>query len=206
MTVQNTDAALGEQQHLDGQKNATAAEKKPKSEHRWIWFVTGPTACGKTTVAKGLAENLNLTYVEGDDYHPKANVEKMSRGEPLTDADRAGWLQALAEHETAKPPTSSSPHLVITCSALKRHYRDILRLGSEHAGDLRIRFIFLQAPEEVLMERAHNRKGHFAKENLVHSQFMILEMPDPTKPKEEGGEPDVLIVNVGEKEKGVEEV
>ncbi|EAA33565.2 carbohydrate kinase [Neurospora crassa] len=206
MTVQNTDAALGEQQHLGDQQNSTAAEKKPKNEHRWIWFVTGPTACGKTTVAKALAENLNLTYVEGDDYHPKANVEKMSRGEPLTDADRAGWLQALAEHETAKPPTSSSPHLVITCSALKRHYRDILRLGSEHAGDLRIRFIFLQAPEEVLTERAHNRKGHFAKENLVHSQFTILEMPDPTKPKEEGGEPDVLVVNVGEKEKGVEEV
>ncbi|KAK3484852.1 P-loop containing nucleoside triphosphate hydrolase protein [Neurospora hispaniola] len=231
MTVQNTDAALGEQHHLGDQQNATAAEKKPKNEHRWIWFVTGPTACGKTTIAKALAENLNLTYVEGDDptydlactltaryrlctfpypvlrrpYHPNANVEKMSRGEPLTDADRAGWLQALAEHETAKPPTSSSPHLVITCSALKRHYRDILRLGSEHAGDLRIRFIFLQAPEEVLTERAHNRKGHFAKENLVHSQFTILEMPDPTKPKEEGGEPDVLVVDVG-KEKGVEEV
>ncbi|KAJ4418739.1 hypothetical protein N0V85_001319, partial [Neurospora sp. IMI 360204] len=118
----------------------------------------------------------------------------MSRGEPLTDADRAGWLQALAEHETAKPPTSSSPHLVITCSALKRHYRDILRLGSEHAGDLRIRFIFLSAPEDVLKKRAQERKGHYARENLVHSQFEVLEEPDPKKREEEGGEPDVLVV------------
>ncbi|KAK3338741.1 P-loop containing nucleoside triphosphate hydrolase protein [Neurospora tetraspora] len=197
----DTDAALDG--HLRDQ-NGTA-EKKPKNEHRWIWFVTGPTACGKTTVAKALAKNLNFTYVEGDNYHPKANVEKMSRGEPLTDADRAGWLQALAEHETAAPPTSkSSPHLVITCSALKRHYRDILRLGSEHAGDLRVRFIFLSAPEKVLRERAQKRKGHFAGENLVHSQFNILEMPDPKKEEEEGGEKDVLVVDVDGR--GVEEV
>lgn len=67
MTFQNTDAALGEQHHLGDQQSATAPEKKPKIEHRWIWFVTGPTACGKTTIAKALAENLNLTYVEGDD-------------------------------------------------------------------------------------------------------------------------------------------
>lgn len=132
----------------------------------------------------------------------------MSRGEPLTDADRAGWLQALAEHETAAPPTSSSPHLVITCSALKRHYRDILRLGSENAGDLRIRFIFLLAPEEVLRERAEKRKGHFAGANLVRSQFKILEMPRPDLKEEEGGEheggeKDVIVVDV---DRGVEEV
>ncbi|KAK3946949.1 P-loop containing nucleoside triphosphate hydrolase protein [Pseudoneurospora amorphoporcata] len=200
MADRDTDAALGG--HLRDQ-NATA-EKKPKNEHRWIWFVTGPTACGKTTVAKALAKNLHFTYVEGDDYHPKANVEKMSRGEPLTDADRAGWLQALAEHETAAPPTSSSsPHLVITCSALKRHYRDILRAGSEHAGDLRIRFIFLNAPEEVLRERAMKRKGHFAGANLVRSQFETLEMPDPNKKEEEGGEGDVVVVDV---DRGPEEV
>lgn len=142
--------------------------------------------------------------MEGDDYHPKANVDKMSRGEPLTDDDRAGWLQALAEHETAAPPTSSSPHLVITCSALKRHYRDILRLGGEHAGDLRIRFIFLSAPEEVLRDRAEKRKGHFAGKELVHSQFEILEMPDPEKDDAEGGEKDVIVMDVNRSVEDVE--
>ncbi|KAK3399617.1 P-loop containing nucleoside triphosphate hydrolase protein [Sordaria brevicollis] len=197
----DTSAALGG--HLRDQ-NATA-EKKPKNEHRWIWFVTGPTACGKTTVAKALARELGFTFVEGDDYHPKANVEKMSHGEPLTDSDRAGWLQALAEHETAAPPTSSSssPHLVITCSALKRHYRDILRLGAKHAGDLRIRFIFLSAPEEVLRQRAEKRKGHFAGAGLVKSQVEVLEMPDPD-PKKEGGEGDVVVVDVDRDVESVE--
>ncbi|KAK1758784.1 putative gluconokinase [Echria macrotheca] len=156
--------------------------------HRWIWFVTGPTACGKTTIAKALAADLGFTFVEGDDYHPKANVEKMSRGEPLTDADRAGWLEALRDHETVQPSDpSSSPHLVMTCSALKRHYRDVLREGGERAGNLRIRFVFLDAPEEVLVRRAAERKGHFAGPNLVHSQFAVLERPG----EDEG---DVLVV------------
>ena len=92
--------------------------------HRWIWFVTGATACGKTTIARALAANLHFTFLEGDTYHPKANVEKMSRGEPLTDADREGWLEALRDHETVQPSDPNAlPHLVITCSALKRHYR-----------------------------------------------------------------------------------
>ncbi|KAK3937761.1 P-loop containing nucleoside triphosphate hydrolase protein [Diplogelasinospora grovesii] len=158
---------------------------------RWIWFVTGPTACGKTTIAKLMAQRLNFTFLEGDDYHPKANVEKMSRGEPLTDEDRVGWLEALKDHETVQPPAGESPHLVVTCSALKRHYRDVLREGSEHAENLRIHFIFLDAPEDVLAKRAAERTGHFAKANLVHSQFQALERPDPMH-----DEPDVIIVDV----------
>ncbi|KAM7216801.1 P-loop containing nucleoside triphosphate hydrolase protein [Rhypophila decipiens] len=167
------------------QTNGRIPEHEQK---RWIWFITGPTACGKTTIAKALAEKLNFTFVEGDDYHPKANVEKMSRGEPLTDSDRAGWLEALRDHETAIPPEGESPHLVMTCSALKRHYRDVLREGAKNAGSLRIRFVFLDAPEEVLVQRAGLRQGHFAKANLVHSQFEALERPD--------GEKDVVVVGV----------
>lgn len=120
----------------------------------------------------------------------------MHRGEPLTDADRQGWLLALRDHETAHPPGENTRHLVITCSALKRQYRDILREGSEQSPNLRVRFIFLIAPEEVLKKRARERKGHFAGEVLVHSQFESLEMPG-------GDEVDVVSVDVN---KGLGEV
>lgn len=179
------------------------------ASHRWIWFVTGPTACGKTTVGKFIAEKLNITFLEGDDvsatatldlqssemiliptqFHPKANLDKMSRGEALTDADRADWLEALRDHESIQTPPGKAPHLVMTCSALKRKYRDLLRAGSAHAGNLQIRFVFLDAPEEVLVKRAAERKGHFAGPNLVHSQFRDLERPGPD-------EPDVITVDV----------
>jgi gluconokinase len=193
------------------------AETDKHHGHRWIWFITGPTACGKTTLAKALANDLNFTFVEGDDvrlvpplsapcqaltryqYHPKANVAKMSRGEPLTDADRQGWLEALRDHETAVPSDPKAPpHLLMTCSALKRHYRDVLREGGQHARNLRIRFVFLEAPEEVLARRAAQRKGHFAGPNLVHSQFEALE-----KPGED--EPDVLVVDVSD-DRSIEDV
>ncbi|KAK0627327.1 hypothetical protein B0T14DRAFT_134865 [Immersiella caudata] len=82
--------------------------------HRWIWFATGPAACGKTTIAKALAEDLHFTFLEGDDYHPKANIDKMSRGDLMTDEDRKGWLEALRDHETAQPSgPNGPPHLVL---------------------------------------------------------------------------------------------
>ena len=102
----------------------------------------------------------------------------MSRGEPLTDADRAGWLVALRQHEASPPAASgasTSPHLVMTCSALKRAYRDVLRLGD--AGNVRVRFVFLDAPEEELTKRAAERKGHYAGPGLLKSQFEALERP-----------------------------
>lgn len=113
----------------------------------------------------------------------------MHRGEPLTDADRRGWLAALRDHENAHPPDQKSLHLVMTCSALKRQYRDILREGSARSPNLRIRFVYLDAPEAVLTRRAAERKGHFAGANLVHSQFDSLEVPG----QDEG---DVYRVNV----------
>ncbi|KAI3395833.1 hypothetical protein diail_846 [Diaporthe ilicicola] len=164
--------------------------QKPTVERpRYVIFFTGATACGKSTVAKHVADNLNLTFLEGDDFHPKANVEKMHHGQALTDEDRQGWLEALRDHENTHPPGATSLHLVMTCSALKRHYRDILREGSEQARNLRVRFVFLDAPEDVLTTRAAARKGHFAGSNLVHSQFESLEPP-------ELDENDVFTVNV----------
>lgn len=151
---------------------------KPVSPgHRWILFVSGPTASGKTTIAKYLADKLKLKFVEGDDFHPKTNIEKMHRGEPLTDQDRKSWLEALRDHASVHPRGPGSEHLVITCSALKRMYRDLLRQGSDEAGDVRIHFLHLDAPEHVLRERAAARKGHFAGPDLVRTQFEALERP-----------------------------
>lgn len=175
---------------------------KPTEENpRYVFFFTGPTACGKSTIAKHVADRFNFSFLEGDDvrpqpppltpsltnppqltpsqFHPQANVDKMHRGEPLTDDDRRGWLHALRDHENEHPVAAGEKtrHLVITCSALKRQYRDILREGSEQSPNLRVRFVFLNAPEEVLRKRARERKGHFAGEVLVHSQFLSLEIP-----------------------------
>ncbi|KAK0747053.1 P-loop containing nucleoside triphosphate hydrolase protein [Schizothecium vesticola] len=137
-------------------------------KHRWIWIVTGPTASGKTSAAKALAAYLNFPFIEGDDYHPPANIAKMKDSIPLTDADRAGWLATLRDYETR------SSNLVMTCSALKRAYRDILRL--DDVGVM-VRFIFLDAPEEELTRRAAERKGHYAGPGLLKSQFEALERP-----------------------------
>lgn len=124
----------------------------------------------------------------------------MHHGQPLTDEDRQGWLEALRDHEAAQPagPGAASRHLVMTCSALKRHYRDILREGSEQARNLRVRFVYLDAPEDVLTRRAAARQGHFAGSDLVRSQFESLEPP-------EVDERDVVTINVDRPVEEVEE-
>ncbi|CAK7214826.1 hypothetical protein SCUCBS95973_002265 [Sporothrix curviconia] len=162
---------------------------------RWIVFVIGSSASGKTVTAKYLADILHAKYIEGDDFHPKANVEKMSHGEPLTDADRAGWLQAISEHAVVHLRGPGTHHLIVTCSALKRDYRALLRTGAHKAGDLRLLFLLLDVPEAELIRRSEERArttGHFAKSNLVHSQLAILERPDGTP---EHAEPDVVVVD-----------
>ncbi|CAN8105339.1 unnamed protein product [Discula destructiva] len=180
----------------------TDTSKPTEQRPRYVFFFTGPTACGKSTIAKYVADRLNFSFLEGDDFHAKANVEKMHRGEPLTDDDRRGWLHALRDHENEHPAGGKAGektrHLVITCSALKRQYRDILREGSEQSSSLRIRFVFLDAPEGVLRKRAKARKGHFAGEVLVHSQFLTLEIPGED-------EADVVRVSVDRELEEVEE-
>lgn len=110
--------------------------------------------------------------------HPKANIDKMHRGEPLTDADRQGWFEAINEQASAyNRQQSRHHHLIITCSALKRAHRDILRKSCKRAGYSLMHFFFLDAPESVLRQRTEARQNHFAKSNLVHSQFDVLERP-----------------------------
>lgn len=166
---------------------ATPVHAPPAKEHH-IWLVTGPAGCGKSTVAKYLANSLHWPYIEGDEYHPKANVDKMAAGIPLTDADRWDWLTALREasiHELDQ----GHDGVVLTCSALKRKYRDVIRVAPYFTPNLRLHFIYLDASEEVLLQRVLARQNHYMGANMVHSQFDILEPPT-------ADEVDVLPIDV----------
>ncbi|KAK4218731.1 putative gluconokinase [Rhypophila decipiens] len=158
----------------NGSTALTAAQRPNKDHH--IWLVTGPAGCGKSTVAKYLASTLQLPYIEGDEYHPQANIDKMSAGIPLTDADRWDWLTALRE-ASIHQLDNGSDGVVLTCSALKRKYRDVIRVAPYFVPNIHLHFIFLKAPEEVLLRRVLARPNHFMGANMVHSQFDILEPP-----------------------------
>lgn len=132
--------------------------------------VMGVSGCGKTTVGRALAERLGVNFVEGDALHPERNVAKMAAGIPLTDADRHGWLQAVAEQ--LSNPTAEARGVVASCSALKRGYRDLLRAG---APDLR--FVFLHGDSGTLAARLAARSGHYMPPSLLQSQLDTLEPP-----------------------------
>jgi gluconokinase len=125
---------------------------------------------GKSTVARRLAERLGWDLGEGDDLHPAANVAKMAAGHPLTDADRAPWLEQVAGWIRAH--TDTGRPAIITCSALKRRYRDVLR--GPH-----VRFVFLDGSREQVMLRLSARSGHFMPAALLDSQLADLEPPGP---------------------------
>ncbi len=127
--------------------------------------VMGVAASGKTTVAEGLAGILQATYLEADTFHSEANIAKMSRGIPLTDEDRWPWLSAIS-HALA-----SHDRVVVTCSALKKSYRDVLR----SAGS--VWFVFLAIDRSLARDRIVARKCHFMTAQMVDSQFAALEVP-----------------------------
>jgi gluconokinase len=129
--------------------------------------VMGVAGCGKSAVGERIARGLGLPLIEGDEFHPASNIEKMRQGLPLTDQDRAGWLQRLGQ-ELASHPGGA----VLTCSALKRAYRDTLRAA---APDLR--FVHLALSQQQALERVAARGGHFYPPSLVASQFQALEDP-----------------------------
>lgn len=140
--------------------------------NRGLYVVMGVAGSGKTLVGSAFARALGVPFVDGDDFHPSSNVEKMARGEPLTDADRAGWLRALStrihEAETA------GSGLVVACSALKRAYRDVLRTGATRTP---LRFIVLHGGQALIADRLARRRGHFMPAALLESQFATLEVP-----------------------------
>ncbi|KAF1810342.1 carbohydrate kinase [Eremomyces bilateralis CBS 781.70] len=214
--------------------NSSTEQPQPLSGH--IWIVTGPAGCGKSTIAEYLADELRVPYIEGDEFHPEANIKKMAAGIPLTDSDRWGWLSTLRNEGLSQLQRQSNPTLprqssrsaipdprsrepehavVMTCSALKRTYRDILRGAldvrpSDDASrpsvppfsrtnsnppdqpNVHVHFIYLRAPEDVLLARVGSRKGHYMKKSMVRSQFASLEEPKAEE------EPDVAVLDVGE--------
>ncbi|PBP15520.1 glucokinase [Diplocarpon rosae] len=108
-----------------------------QTEHHHLWLITGPAGCGKSTVAEFLAKKMGLPFIEGDSFHPQSNVEKMSRGIPLTDADRWDWLIRLRTEAMARLASTGAQGVVLTCSALKRKYRDVIRVAPYYSHDLR---------------------------------------------------------------------
>ncbi len=130
----------------------------------------GVSGTGKSTVAKAAAEELDLEFIEGDDYHPPANLEKMAEGVALTDEDRLPWLRMLVSLVEQRDRQGTST--ILTCSALRRSYRDILR-GAFAADDEF--FLHLHADFDVLLERMGQRQGHFMPPSLLQSQFDTLE-------------------------------
>jgi gluconokinase len=132
--------------------------------------VMGVSGCGKSTVGRALAERLGLRFIEGDEWHPPRNVALMAAGTPLTDDDRRDWLQALADLLAAA--AASGRGLVLSCSALKRRYRDQLRADAPG-----LRFVHLHGAPELLAARMATRPGHYMPPSLLPSQLETLEPP-----------------------------
>ena len=137
--------------------------------------VMGVSGSGKSTVARGLSTVLGWEYAEGDAFHPEANVEKMRSGTPLTDDDRWPWLEAIGAWISGKEQRGESA--VVTCSALRRVYRDLLRQGRPH-----VRFLHVTAESEVIRDRMENRPDHYMPPALLPSQLATLEPLGPDEP------------------------
>lgn len=154
-----------------------------------VLVLMGVSGCGKSTVAALLAGQLDWPFEEGDALHPQANIDKMAAGEALTDDDRWPWLDSVADWIDAQ--LDAGRNGVITCSALKRSYRDVLnRRGSG------VRFIYLAGNRETIGERIAARHGHFMPTSLLDSQFATLEEPTDDEPSLRigiGPEPQAIV-------------
>jgi gluconokinase len=134
-----------------------------------IVIVFGVSGAGKTTIAKLLAEQLGWEFYEADDFHPRANIEKMRSGRPLTDEDRWPWLERLREQIARS--LAAKENAVLACSALKRAYRERLRVNDD------VRFVFLRGDYALIENQLRRRRGHFMNPELLQSQFDDLEEP-----------------------------
>ena len=146
-----------------------------------IVIIFGVSGAGKTTVGKLLARKLRWHFLEADDFHPAANVEKMRGGRPLTDEDRRPWLERLRERIDRS--LAAGENAVLACSALKRKYRDCLRVNSD------VKLVFLRGDYALIEKQLRRRRGHFMNPDLLRSQFADLEEPEPDER--------VLIIELG---------
>jgi gluconokinase len=156
-----------------------------------VVILMGVSGAGKSLIGERLATELDWPFYEGDDYHPQRNIEKMCRGTALTDADRAPWLDAL--HELISELLAQDESAILSCSALKRAYRD--RLVGGHDG---VRIVYLRGAYELIQQRLENRQGHYMKSDLLASQFEALEEPEASE--------DALTVDISQAPKTIVEV
>ena len=148
----------------------------------------GTTGAGKTTIGTMLAAQLNWQFADADAFHPPANIEKMSRGIPLNDADRAPWLQAL--RKVILEWIAVGKNIVLACSALKRAYREVLRASPE------VKIIYLKGNFALFAERIRHRHGHFAGEGILAGQFADLEEPADAITIDAAQSPEAIVAEI----------
>jgi gluconokinase len=146
-----------------------------------IVVLFGVSGAGKTTVGQLLADDLGWKFYEGDDFHSQANIDKMRAAIPLTDQDRQPWLQSL--HGLIERCLAAEENAILTCSALKKSYRNYLRVNEE------VRFVYLHGSYELIADQLQKRRGHFMKSELLRNQFDTLEEPKPAE--------EVLTIDLG---------
>ncbi len=137
-----------------------------------IIILMGVSGVGKTTIGKAFAQDLHWRFAEGDDFHSAANIAKMNAGIPLTDEDRAPWLQSLRTAITGW--LASGENVVLACSALRASYRETLQVSPA------VKFVYLRGSYELIAQRLASRHGHYMNPQLLRSQFDTLEEPKDT--------------------------
>jgi len=136
-----------------------------------VIVIAGVSGCGKTTIGKALSEALAGSFLDGDDFHPQTNIDKMTRGESLNDDDRKPWLAAIHQHLCR---TDLNPPVVLACSALKEQYRHQLSQGLPQTS---LFWVFLTGDFQVIQKRIENRTDHFMPAHLLRAQFDTFEKP-----------------------------
>jgi carbohydrate kinase (thermoresistant glucokinase family) len=154
-----------------------------------VVVLMGVSGAGKTAVGTRLAKALGGTFVEGDDFHPPANVAKMRSGVPLDDADRQPWLETLSREIGAWLEAGRT--VVLACSALKQRYRDILK-----AGRPGVRFVHLKGDEDLIRQRLEHRRGHYMPASLLDSQLAALEEPADAITVSIDASPDAIVAEI----------
>jgi len=154
-----------------------------------VIVLMGVSGAGKTTIGKLLSEDLGWPYYEGDDYHPQTNIDKMSRGIPLDDADRAPWLARL--HDLTQECIQGDASAILGCSALKQSYRDQLQRGLKD-----VRFVYLKGDSDVILHRLQERHAHYMKAELLASQFETLEEPEGVPTINVAQDPKTIVTQI----------
>jgi gluconokinase len=137
-----------------------------------LYVIMGVAGCGKSSIGRAIATQISAEFIDGDDLHPQANIDKMSAGDALTDEDRAPWLHAVG-HSLSNTPAPC----IIACSALKKAYRDIIRTSANAP----VTFLHLHGSRQVIEDRMSAREGHFMPVSLLDSQFATLEPLDESE-------------------------